>query len=57
MLLRTAQATEIFLGSRSNENAHFFAFAILRCYKNGKKSVYSGRQSIWNKKVLQTWSP
>ena len=37
MLLRPAQTTINFVGSRSNENTRVFAFAILGCCKNSKK--------------------
>ena len=40
-LLRTAQATNICFGSRSNENARFFAFAILGCCKYSKKKTFT----------------
>ena len=39
------------------EKTRFFTLAILRCCKNSKRKneVYSSRQSIGNKTVLQTW--
>ena len=53
MLLHVAQATNIFFGSRLNENARFFVFTILQSCKNSYKSVYSCRQSIRKKQFYK----
>ena len=46
VLLRTAQASKIFIGFRSNENASFFAFAILRCCENSKKAFTHANKAV-----------
>ena len=46
MLLRTAQSTKNCFGSRSTENARFFAFAILRMSQTAKKAFTLAEKSI-----------
>ena len=40
-MLSTAQAAKMFFGTRSNKNACFFAFVILRGCKNSKKKAFT----------------
>ena len=45
-MLSTALAAKMFFDTRSNNNACFFAFAILRCCINSKKSVTQADRTV-----------